>query len=67
MYQFQGFMAILFGLTSLLMFYYVGKVEERVAWLEYRNKRLMEKIAALEKKNGSIDDENVRVYKKIID
>lgn len=51
MFQFQGFMAVIFGLTCLLMCYHVGKLEERVAKLEEK----------LEEKD------NVRVFKKIID
>lgn len=53
MYQFQGLMAVIFGLTCLLMCYHVGKLEERIANLEEK----------LEEK----DLDGVRVYKKIID
>lgn len=51
MYHFQGIMAVIFGLTCLLMCYHVGKLEERIAKLE---EKLKEK-------------DNVRVYKKILD
>ena len=53
MYQFQGLMAVIFGLTCLLMCYHVGKLEERIAKLEEK----------LEEK----DLDGVRVFKKVID
>ena len=51
MYQFQGLMAVIFGLTCLLMCYHVGKLEERISKLEEK----------LEEKD------NVKVYTKIVD
>ena len=51
MYQFQGLMAVIFGLTCLLMCYHVGKLEERIAKLE-------EKLE---------ERDSVRVYKKVVD
>lgn len=53
MYHFQGLMAVIFGLTCLLMCYHVGKLEERIAKLEEK----------LEEK----DLDGVRVLKKVID
>ena len=51
MFQFQGLMAVIFGLTCLLMCYHVGKLEERIARLEAKEK----------------EKDSVRVYKRIIE
>ena len=39
MFQFQGLMAVIFGLTCLLMCYHVGKLEERIAKLEAKEEK----------------------------
>lgn len=50
MYQFQGLMAVIFGLTCLLMCYHVGKLEERIAKLEYElNKKTLDGIGKITK------------------
>lgn len=50
MYQFQGFMAVIFGLTCLLMCYHVGKLEERIAKLEYElNKEYLDRVKTITK------------------
>lgn len=50
MYQFQGLMAVIFGLTCLLMCYHVGKLEERIAKLEYElNKKTLDGIRKITK------------------
>lgn len=50
MYQFQGFMAVIYGLTCLLMCYHVGKLEERIAKLEYElNKEYLDRVKTITK------------------
>lgn len=50
MFEFQGLMAVIFGLTCLLMCYHVGKLEERIARLEYElNKKTLDGIRKITK------------------
>lgn len=50
MYQFQGLMAVIFGLTCLLMCYHVGKLEERIAKLENElNKEYLDRVNTITK------------------
>lgn len=50
MFQFQGLMAVIFGLTCLLMCYHVGKLEERIAKLEYElNKEYLDRVNTITK------------------
>lgn len=50
MFQFQGLMAVIFGLTCLLMCYHIGKLEERIAKLEYElNKEYLDRVNTITK------------------